>query len=235
MSIVIGTTSVRLDSNGRFNLNDLHIASGGAHRHRPPFWLKNKKTQEVIADRLISGNPELAPVVATRGRYGGTYAIKGLVYSYSMWVSARFHNQVVDAYDAMARAAEPGHILPSSLAQAYRDLAALADENEELKKQVAQSEAAVSFHIDVGDTSKTFSITEAGHLLGVGGQEFGRWMQSKGFIYKRGGPWLAKQPMLAGGYLESVLIDANNGLRQQCRVTGEGLKFLHGKLKTAKA
>ncbi|HEV2681537.1 MAG TPA: KilA-N domain-containing protein, partial [Rhodanobacter sp.] len=164
MSIVIGTTSVRLDSAGRFSLNDLHLAAGGQHKHRPSFWLQNKQAQEIIADRLISGNPELPPVAAQRGRYGGTWAIKPLVYSYAMWVSPRFHNQVVDAYDAMARVADPGHVIPTTLAQSLRDMADLVEKNEALTKQVAEAAEPIEFFGAVAVAPGTQTFREVGKV-----------------------------------------------------------------------
>ncbi|MBB5357506.1 phage antirepressor YoqD-like protein [Rhodanobacter sp. ANJX3] len=235
MSIVLGNTTVRMDSVGRFNLNDIHLAAGGAHHHKPAYWLRNKQVKEIIADRLKAQISDLAPVVATRGRYGGTYVIKGLVYSYSMWVSAPFHNQVVDAYDAMAQVAEPGHVLPSNLSKIYRELADLHDENAALKKNLEGADEALRFHSKVGDLKGTYSITEAAHLLEMSGQALGLWMDSKGLLYKMGGPWLAKQAMLNEGYLVTRIVERNNGLRQQVRVTAKGLLYLHRRLKRATA
>ena len=46
-------------------------------------------------------NNQIEPVKKMEGVKGGTYVVKELVYSYAMWISAKFHLQVIRAYDAM--------------------------------------------------------------------------------------------------------------------------------------
>lgn len=124
-ALLIANTQIRQDAIGRYCLNDLHQASGGAKRHQPADWLRLKQTQELVAeitrdDGLTPGIPGVNPVEATEGRYGGgTYAVKELVYAYAMWISAAFHLHVIRAYDALVLgnnaptpplAAQPQHL-----------------------------------------------------------------------------------------------------------------------------
>lgn len=113
-SIVISDIKIHMDAEGRYSLNDLHKASGEEQRHRPKYWLDLNQTTELIEEILKGGitpfkndgvsNPGIpvfTPVVSKKGRYGGTYVCKELVYSYAMWISASFALKVIRAYDAL--------------------------------------------------------------------------------------------------------------------------------------
>src|SRR5690606_40345260 len=52
LALVIANTQIRQDAAGRYCLNDLHQASGGAKRHQPGDWLRLKQTQELVAEVL---------------------------------------------------------------------------------------------------------------------------------------------------------------------------------------
>lgn len=107
-ALVIANTQIRSDAAGRFCLNDLHQASGGAKRHQPGDWLRLKQTQELVAE--ISKSPDglrefpeahCTPVHMVNDGFGnGTYAVKELIYAYAMWISATFHLHVIRAYDS---------------------------------------------------------------------------------------------------------------------------------------
>lgn len=108
-ALVIGEFSIRQDEDGRYCLNDLHKASGGSEKHKPPFWLRNEQTKGLISELQNCDSqykPIEQPVNVIRGNRGdgvqqGTYVVKELVYAYAMWISAKFHLMVIRAYDAM--------------------------------------------------------------------------------------------------------------------------------------
>lgn len=107
--LVIGEFSIRQDEDGRYCLNDLHKASGDSRKDRPSYFLENEKTQELILaiteENYDVGNPsscrEPVNIIRGRGKEQGTYVVKELVYSYAMWISAKFHLMVIRAYDSL--------------------------------------------------------------------------------------------------------------------------------------
>jgi len=131
--ISISSTTIRV-VDGLFSLNDLHQASGGEKRHQPSNWLDTQQTQDLIAELAkdydpgmsvssaqddpgipgtseaneksleISVIPLAIKTVRGKGKAQGTYACKELVYAYGMWISPRFHLQVIRAFDAMRQA-----------------------------------------------------------------------------------------------------------------------------------
>lgn len=109
--LTISNTPIKQDTAGRYSLNDLHNASGGERKHEPAAWLRLDQTNELIQEILntqipvFKNNSEVAvnkqPVSSKKGRYGGTYVCKELVYSYAMWISAAFSLKVIRAYDTL--------------------------------------------------------------------------------------------------------------------------------------
>ncbi|EPU4808093.1 KilA-N domain-containing protein [Vibrio cholerae] len=122
---IVCNISIRQDQQGRYSLNDLHKASGKASKHRPQFWLANEQTKELVHELTKEGIPALVendkagipalhdnkkteiklsgePVIVKHGGLGaGTWVCKELVYAYAMWISAKFHLQVIRAFDAL--------------------------------------------------------------------------------------------------------------------------------------
>ncbi len=104
-TMTIADVKVRIDADGRYSLNDLHKAAGGESRHRPPLWLDNQQTQDLIAqlDAEEGDAGNTASVVSIKGgSKQGTYARKELIYAYAMWLSPAFHLTVIRAFDALA-------------------------------------------------------------------------------------------------------------------------------------
>jgi hypothetical protein len=100
MSLAISGTSIRQDSNGRFCLNDLHKASGGEKRHQPANWLRTEQVVDLIG--FLESEESKADFSVIESKQGlGTFVVKELVYSYAMWISAKFQITVIRAYDSL--------------------------------------------------------------------------------------------------------------------------------------
>ena len=93
--------SIKQDAEGRYCLNDLHKAAGGEPKHKPAEWLRYSTAKDLI-DELKVGNPTLCPLATAMGRFGGTFVVKELVYAYAMWISPKFHLEVIRSYDRLA-------------------------------------------------------------------------------------------------------------------------------------
>ena len=111
--LILDGFTIRQDEDGRYCLHDLHKASGGAEKHQPAFFMRNKQTKDLIDEIERSANLQIDPkhsanlqsaVKIIKGGDAlkqGTYVVKELVYSYAMWISAKFHLMVIRAYDSL--------------------------------------------------------------------------------------------------------------------------------------
>lgn len=93
--LIIASTTIRRDAEGRFSLNDLHRAAGGEAADRPGYWLVNQKTAELIRELETTG---ISAVNTIEGRGGGTYVAEQLVVSYAAWISPKFHLEVLNNF-----------------------------------------------------------------------------------------------------------------------------------------
>jgi hypothetical protein len=182
-TIRIADIDIRRDADGRFSLNDLHRAAGGAKRHQPSNWLQLDQTKELI-DELrkplilavpgIPGTAEnnnLEPVVTVHGGNGpqGTFVVKELVYAFGMWISPPFHLSVIRTFDAtqpsvpgLVTDATPAAFLPTLLAQ-YISVTGPAE-------QTATRSISHLLAIAVGQaTTPTIPATAAAHALAAHG------------------------------------------------------------------
>lgn len=80
---MIHATPIRRDAEGRYCLNDLHKAAGGAEKHKPSNFLRLEVTG-ALADAISKGSHlSINPIDLSRGRYGGTYVHKMLALDYA--------------------------------------------------------------------------------------------------------------------------------------------------------
>ena len=100
--LVIASTPLTTDSEGRYNLNALHRASGAPASKRPPIWMENKATKELIAatsDQYHHGDTGQEVISVVNGTATpGTYAVKELALAYANWVAPRFYLQVIGVF-----------------------------------------------------------------------------------------------------------------------------------------
>ena len=100
--LVIAGLTINTDEEGRYCLNDLHKAAGNEERHATWRFLRLDTTVELIDELQSTTSGGLEPFSAKAGRYGGTYVVRELVYAYAMWISPKFHLEVIRAYDRLA-------------------------------------------------------------------------------------------------------------------------------------
>ncbi|HHK5988977.1 KilA-N domain-containing protein [Neisseria sp. P0009.S008] len=173
--IVIADKTIRL-SDGLYCLNDLHKVSGGEKRYEPNRWLRLLQTSELIrelefeqcepqicgsmknqslSEPQIWGSMKNQPLIKTIKGFGknqGTFACRELVYSYAMWISPKFHLQVVRAFDALvsgrtAISAVCPKQLPSSVIPFELSVPRTADEARKLAAQLALERRSLDFKI----------------------------------------------------------------------------------------
>ena len=90
-NIKILDTSIRQDAHGRYCLNDLHRAAGGAEKHKPANFLRADGVAAFIAELDRTDAQNRASVSSTKGGPNqGTYAAELVVYRYAAWISPAF-------------------------------------------------------------------------------------------------------------------------------------------------
>ncbi|WP_289169644.1 KilA-N domain-containing protein [uncultured Pseudoalteromonas sp.] len=86
---------------GLFSLNDLHKAAGYHAKHRPNQFLRIDQTKDLINE--IDSCADLRTSILVKHGIG-TFVCKELVYAYAIWISPKFHLQVIRAFDAQQQA-----------------------------------------------------------------------------------------------------------------------------------
>jgi len=104
---------LHLDANGRYNLNDLHKASGGARKHQPANFIRLESTLALIDEIERDQSSDLrtgqnlnnfsAAEVVVGSANPGTFVVEELVYAYAMWVSPKFMLKVTRILKEIAR------------------------------------------------------------------------------------------------------------------------------------
>lgn len=101
---VICGVEITTDSEGRFNLNALHKASGLGNHKKPSEWLRSKQARELVKElesnlskNSQSGNSRPAQktiMIINGGTAPGTFAHELLAIEYAGWIAPAFRLQV---------------------------------------------------------------------------------------------------------------------------------------------
>ena len=96
-NLTILSKSIRQIDN-LYSLNDLHKISGADKKHQPANFMRIDQTKELIKE--INSSSDMRSSYKTKNGVG-TFVCKELVYSYAMWISAKFSLMVIRAFDEM--------------------------------------------------------------------------------------------------------------------------------------
>ena len=121
-SLEVFDTTVHVDQDGRFSLNDIHkaaMAKGYATKsQRPGVFLKSKEVQAYI-NELDTDATGVASVVSSKGgKNQGSYGVKLVALRYAAWLDAEAE---VDIYSTFAQVLEGDESLTADLIDRQRD------------------------------------------------------------------------------------------------------------------
>lgn len=189
--ITIASTSIRQDAEGRFCLNDLHKAAGGRETDAPGRWTRLDSFRDLIEaiqqDRRDQRTDmAFAPFSSSHGGANpGIYVVKELVYAYAMWISAKFHLQVIRAYDQMVTAPVAPRI-PTSFREALLLAAAQQEQLEEAQLQLSISAPKAQVY-DAVVASKFLTLSAFARMLpGVNSMAIKKDLLAMNYLYRVG-------------------------------------------------
>lgn len=214
MNLVIKNVNIHQDAEGRFSLNDLHRAAGSEERHLPKFFLANQQTQDLITEITSStdGGIPPSPLSVKKGGHGqGSYGCRELVYAYAMWISPKFHLEVIRTFDAVVtgtvstegRAALPH---PAKEFRAYYGIARLIgldknaaaiSANQAAHKLTGTNVLALldQVHLEAERQELYFTPTELGQRIGVSARAFNQMLADARLQKKEGDHWVPLEPI----------------------------------------
>ena len=237
-SLIIANVVIRADEFGRLSLNDLHKAAvieGANERTKEPGkFLVSPMTVELLTEletTQIPGDLLDAPIAAiatAAGRNGGTFACKEVVYAYAMWISPKFHLQVIRTFDAVVTgalpepAAKPARAVPAkspvmvaagmmpALVRALRCCGINKNAAAIGANQIATAQTGVNLlalagqqHLPTPDQEICFTPTELGHRRCISAKTFNRTLADAGLQERIGEHWVPT----AKGRPHAVVLD----------------------------
>lgn len=229
-ALTIADTAIRQDEAGRYCLNDLHRAAGGAPNDRPTFFLRRKETADLLAELGACADSHTPVNTVNDGVFNGTFVARELVYAYAMWISPVFHLKVIRAYDTLV--ATPSPKLPTNMIEALRLAADALERATVSEAALAVAAPKVEAHDRLQNADGTMNITMAAKALQMPPQQLFKRMREKGWIYpgRNGRSYLAYQARLVSGQLvhkvNTIPTDDGDRVVSRVLVTAKGLTAL---------
>lgn len=233
---VIAGVQIVTDSEGRFNLNALHKASGLGKAKQPANWLRLDSTKALIDEIVNSSDLRSLPTERKEGVQGGTFAHELLAVSYAGWISPAFHLKVNQVFiDYRQGKLKPATMDPTKLSRL--DILSLAIEAEEENQKLTAQVAEMSPKVEALDRIATgaegsMCITDAAKHLQVRPKDLFKYLQSHDWIYRRqGSSWLGYQEKIKQNLVEHKITtislpDGSERITTQVRLTAKGLAKL---------
>ncbi|EKN5164224.1 TPA: phage antirepressor KilAC domain-containing protein [Yersinia enterocolitica] len=234
---VIAGVEINTDSEGRFNLNSLHKASGLGTNKAPAQWLRTQSAQNLVQE-LTDMHICTSPLNSVKGGLAqGTFAHELLAVEYAGWISPSYRLKVNQtfldyktgklkpAFDPMAALNDP-EFLRGTLLTYSEKVIALEHKVEEMTPDVEALER-------IAKSDGTMCITNAAKHLQVQPKFLFKLMSENHWIYRRTGgrTWLAYQERIQQGVLEHKVTtvslgDGSEKVVEQVLVTAKGLTKL---------
>lgn len=127
-TVAVNGVSVRVDDEGRYNLNDLHaaaVANGQASEsQRPGEFLKTKQIRRFV--QALTDAKKIASVVTVKGGpHQGSWGLELIAIRYAAWLNPLFEIRVYETFqmmirkgfDAMSRLNKIDHVINSETRQ----------------------------------------------------------------------------------------------------------------------
>ncbi|MBD1228647.1 phage antirepressor KilAC domain-containing protein [Xenorhabdus griffiniae] len=241
---VIAGVEITTDSEGRFNLNALHKASGLGEEKAPAKFFRNKTAKDLISE-LEKQTGQIC-LVSSEGKSGGTFAHELLAIEYAGWISPKFRLQVnqtfIDYRSGKLAPVDPMQVLSDP--DALRGILLTYTEKViALEDKVADMQPDVdAFERIAKKSTGSMCITDAAKHLQIKPKILFDTLSSIKWIYRRLGKksWIGYQDKLQQGLLEHkiTVVAKDDGTERVCEqvlVTAKGISKLAKMLSVDKA
>ncbi|ENR0028939.1 phage antirepressor KilAC domain-containing protein [Yersinia enterocolitica] len=235
---VIAGVEINTDTEGRFNLNSLHKASGKGEDKSPSQWMRRATTKALVNELSVNSHLGYEVIKSVKGGIApGTFAHELLAVEYAGWISPSYRLKVNQtfldyktgklkpAFDPMAALNDP-EFLRGTLLTYSEKVIALEHKVEEMTPDVEALER-------IAKSDGTMCITNAAKHLQVQPKCLFKLMSENHWIYRRTGGrmWLAYQERIQQGVLEHKVTTVSRGdgsekVVEQVLVTAKGLTKL---------